>query len=69
MSAGKSLERIADHGSRIAYECQHTDMKLPNEILLKIKEISETSLKLVADSVGAFLQGDYYAPADKITDQ
>ena len=67
-AAGKSLERIADHGSRIAYECQHTDMNLPNEILLKIKEMSEMSLKLVDNSIAAFLQGDYYA-ADKITDQ
>jgi phosphate uptake regulator len=66
---GKTLERIADHASRIAYKCLSlAGNKLPEEILEKLKIMSEKSLQILDNSINAFLQGDYYL-ADKVADE
>jgi phosphate uptake regulator len=66
---GKTLERIADHASRIAYKCQNIEgNKLPEGVLQKLKEMSEKSLQILDNSMTAFLQGDYYL-ADKVADE
>lgn len=65
----KTLERIADHASRIAYKSQNTpEMKMPDEISEMLRKMSERSLQILDNSMIAFMQEDYYS-ADKVADE
>src|SRR5918995_5744214 len=57
--AVKSIERIADHASRIADKCLAIKHKIDKEILHQIDNMSKRSLALITDSVEAFLRRDY----------
>ena len=66
---GKTLERIADHASRIAYKCQNIpDKRMPDEISKMLRKMSERSLQILDNSMLAFMQEDYYS-ADKVVDE
>jgi phosphate uptake regulator len=66
---GKTLERIADHASRIAYKSQNiSDINMPDEISHMLRNMSERSLQILDNSMLAFMQEDYYS-ADKVADE
>jgi phosphate uptake regulator len=66
---GKTLERIADHASRIAYKSQNIpDKKMPDEISNMLRKMSERSLQILDNSMLAFMQEDYCS-ADKVADE
>jgi len=67
-SAVKSIERIADHASKITEQCLFIKDKIPNDILENVKKMSDLSLQDLNDSVEAFLRRDYLI-ADKIVDR
>ena len=64
----KSIERIADHASKIAEKCMHIKNKIPYEILEQIIKMSHMTLTDISDSVEAFLRRDYLM-GDKIVDR
>jgi phosphate uptake regulator len=64
----KSLERIADHATKIAQNVLEINDKLPEEIYLRIEEMSKLSLQLLNDAVEAFLRKNYYL-ADSIVEK
>lgn len=66
--AVKSIERIADHASKISEKCIFVKSKIPSEILENLKYMSNQSLQDLSDSVEAFLRRDY-SMADKIVDR
>ena len=66
--AVKSIERIADHASGIAYKCISIKDKIDEDITQHINNMSKQSLVLVTDSVEAFLRRDYTL-ADSIVDK
>jgi len=66
--AVKSIERIADHASKISEKCIFVKSKIPSEILENLKNMSNQSLQDLSDSVEAFLRRDY-SMADKIVDR
>jgi phosphate uptake regulator len=66
--AVKSIERIADHASKISEKCLFIKSKIPEEILDNVKNMSNQSLHDLNDSVEAFLRRDYLM-ADKIVDR
>lgn len=66
--AVKSIERIADHASKISEKCLSIKSKIPSEILENVRNMSNQSLQDLSDSVEAFLRRDYLM-ADKIVDR
>ena len=66
--AVKSIERIADHASRIAEKCLDITEKIPSDILSDIRKMSDLSLHDLSDSVEAFLRRNY-SMADTIVDR
>ncbi|MGD1834590.1 MAG: PhoU domain-containing protein [Nitrososphaeraceae archaeon] len=66
--AVKSIERIADHASRIAEKCLDINEKIPSDILSDIRKMNDLSLNDLSDSVEAFLRRNY-SMADKIVDR
>ncbi|MGA9149095.1 MAG: phosphate uptake regulator PhoU [Candidatus Nitrosopolaris sp.] len=64
----RSIERVADHAAGIANKCLKIAEKIPEEVFQKIDNMSRFSLRLLNDSVEAFLRRDYYL-ADKIGDK
>jgi phosphate uptake regulator len=66
--AVKSIERIADHASKISEKCIFIQSKIPSEILENLKDMSNQALRDLSDAVEAFLRRDY-SMADKIVDR
>src|SRR5919198_6140399 len=69
--AVKSIERVADHASKIADKCliiKEDREKIPKEVFEKIEEMSNLSIKSLNDSVEAFLRRDYVM-ADSVVDK
>ncbi len=64
----KSIERIADHASGVAYKCISIKDRIDEKIIQHIDDMSKQSLALVTDSVEAFLRRDYNL-ADNIVDK
>ncbi len=64
----RSIERVADHAAGIANKCLKIDGKIPKEVIQKIDNMSRLSLKLLNDSVEAFLRRDYNL-ADNIVEK
>lgn len=64
----KSIERVADHASRIAAKSMQINSKIPNAITEKIENLSESALEVLTSAVEAFLRRDYNL-ADKIVDK
>jgi phosphate uptake regulator len=64
----KSVERVADHASKIAQETQLIKKPLNEETFTKIKELSEFALKVFEDSGLALFKRDYNA-ADQIIEK
>jgi phosphate uptake regulator len=67
----RSIERVADHAAGIANKCLKIAEKIPEEVFQKIDNISRFSLRLLNDSVEAFLRRDYYladGDGDKVED-
>ena len=51
----RSIERVADHAAGIANKCLKIAEKIPEEVFQKIDNMSRFSLRLLNDSVEAFL--------------
>ena len=66
--AVKSIERIADHASKISEKCIFIQSKIPSEILENLKDMSNQALRDLSDAVEAFLRRDY-SMADRIVDR
>ena len=66
--AVKSIERIADHASKISEKCIFIQSKIPSEILENLKDMSNQALRDLNDAVEAFLRRDY-SMADRIVDR
>jgi phosphate uptake regulator len=66
--AVKSIERVADHASRIANKCLTIKENISKEIFQKIEKMSQLALAVLSDAVEAFLRRDYNL-ADSIVDK
>jgi len=64
----KSIERVADHATRIAIKSMEIDNVIPIIIMEKLEKLSNLALEVLSSSVEAFLRRDYYL-ADKIADK
>jgi phosphate uptake regulator len=64
----KSIERVADHATRIAIKSMENHESIPVIIMEKLEMLSNSSLEVLTSSVEAFLRRDYYL-ADKIADK
>jgi phosphate uptake regulator len=64
----KSIERVADHATRIAIKSMDNPDPVPELIMEKLEKLSNSSLEVLTSSVEAFLRRDYYL-ADKIADK
>jgi phosphate uptake regulator len=64
----KSIERVADHATRIAIKSMENHETIPESIVEKLEILSNSSLEVLTSSVEAFLRRDYYL-ADKIADK
>ncbi len=62
----KSIERVADHAVSIASRVRFLKSTLEPALLQKITKLSEESLKVFEDSIGALNKRDY-ALADEVT--
>jgi len=66
--AVRSIERVADHASRIANKCLTIKENISKEIFQKIEKMSQLALAVLSDAVEAFLRRDYNL-ADSIVDK
>ncbi len=64
----KSIERVADHATRIAKKSMENPDIIPVFIIDKLENLSNCSLEVLTSSVEAFLRRDYYL-ADKVADK
>ena len=64
----KSIERVADHATRIAIKCLEINKDIPLSIIEKLEKLSNLALDVLTSSVEAFLRRDYNL-ADKIADK
>jgi phosphate uptake regulator len=64
----KSIERVADHASRIAEAVLILDKPLDKDLLRGISEMSEFAIKLFDDSGLALFKNDF-AAADKVVEE
>ena len=64
----KSIERVADHATRIAIKCLEIDKDIPLSVIEKLEKLSNLALEVLTSSVEAFLRRDYNL-ADKIADK
>jgi AbrB family looped-hinge helix DNA binding protein len=64
----KSIERIADHASRIAYEVLKINEPITDDVLREIKQLSDFALNLFDMSGFALFKRDYYT-ADGIVEK
>lgn len=64
----KSIERVADHATRIAIKCLEINKDISLSIIEKLEKLSNLALEVLTSSVEAFLRRDY-GLADKIADK
>jgi phosphate uptake regulator len=64
----KSIERVADHATRIAIKCLEIDKDVSLTVIEKLEKLSNLALEVLTSSVEAFLRRDYNL-ADKIADK
>jgi phosphate uptake regulator len=64
----KSIERVADHASRIASKSMEIQSLIPSLITEKLEKLSNSALEVLTSAVEAFLRRDYNL-ADKIADK
>ncbi len=64
----KSIERVADHATRIAIKSLEIQNAISVEIIEKLETLSNLALEVLTSSVEAFLRRDYNL-ADKIADK
>ncbi len=64
----KSIERVADHATRIAIKSMENPYPIPVSVMDKLEKLSNCSLEVLTPSVEAFLRRDYHL-ADKIADK
>ena len=64
----KSIERVADHATRIAIKCLEINQDISLAVIEKLEKLSNLALEVLTSSVEAFLRRDYNL-ADKITDK
>lgn len=66
--AVKSIERVADHASRVAAKSIEIQNPIPAMIYDKIEKLSNSALEVLTSAVEAFLRRDYNL-ADNIVDK
>lgn len=64
----KSIERVADHATRIAIKCLEINQDISLAVIEKLEKLSNLALEVLTSSVEAFLRRDYNL-ADKIADK
>ena len=64
----KSIERVADHATRIAIKCLEINQDISLAVIDKLEKLSNLALEVLTSSVEAFLRRDYNL-ADKIADK
>jgi phosphate uptake regulator len=64
----KSIERVADHATRIAIKCLEINKDISLLVIEKLEKLSNLALEVLISSVEAFLRRDYNL-ADKIADK
>ena len=64
----KSIERVADHATRIAIKSMEIHSTIPVKTMEKLEKLSSLALDVLTSSVEAFLRRDYNL-ADKIADK
>jgi phosphate uptake regulator len=64
----KSIERVADHATRIAIKSLEIQEEISVAVIEKLEKLSNLALEVLTSSVEAFLRRDYNL-ADKIADK